>query len=167
MLVGFHHPGIVVSDLEKAQRFYCEALGFEPVRRDDWDQSYSEVVEKVIGVKNTAAKCLLLKGQNCFLELFEYLTPTSQGDPIQERANHFGIAHLAFQVTDIFAAFEKMKAVGAITHGEPVKVGAGYAIYCRDPFGNIIELTQIGADEPDFDLIKGQLLPGSKYSEKE
>jgi catechol 2,3-dioxygenase-like lactoylglutathione lyase family enzyme len=161
MLVGFHHPGIVVSDLEQAQQFYGEALGFEPIRRDDWDESFSDLVEKVIGVKNTAAKCLLLKGQNCFLELFEYLSPPSQGDPKKECANDFGIAHLAFQVIDIFAACERLKAAGAITHGEPVQVGAGYSIYCRDPFGNIIELAQIGADEPDFDLIKGQLLPAS------
>ena len=161
MVLGFHHPGIVVPDLEKARQFYCDGLGFQVIRNYDWDESFSKTAEQVMGVADTTAKCLLLKGQNCFLELFEYQTPISEEDPFARKASDHGLAHLCFQVTDIFAAFEQVKSAGAITHGEPVKVGEGYSIYLRDPFGNIIELAQIGADEADFDLIEEDLLPPS------
>jgi len=161
MVLGFHHPGIVVSDLEKARQFYCDGLGFKVIRNYDWDESFSETAEQVMDVAGTTAKCLLLNGQNCFLELFEYQTPQSEKDPFARQATDHGLAHLCFQVTDIFSAFEQVKSAGAITHGEPVQVGEGYSIYLRDPFGNIIELAQIGADEPDFDLIEEDLLPPS------
>ena len=159
MIIGFHHPGIVVSNLERAAQFYGEVFGFQPIRRDDWDDTASEIVERVIDVKGSAAKCLLLKGPNCFLELFEYIKPKSHGNPHLRRANDYGLAHLAFQVSDIWAAFEAVKSAGGGIHGDPVKLGDGYAIYCRDPFGNIIELAQIGAEEPDFNLIHENLLP--------
>jgi len=154
MIIGFHHPGIVVPDLEKARQFYCDALGFRVIRNYDWDESFSETAERVMGVAGTAAKCLLLNGQNCFLELFEYQEPKSKGDPFSRQANDNGLAHLCFQVTDIFMAFEQVKSAGAITHGEPVQVGEGFSIYIRDPFGNILELAQISADEADFDLMQ-------------
>lgn len=159
MIVGFHHPGIVVPDLEKARQFYCDGLGFQVIRNYDWDESFSDTAEKVLGVSDATAKCLLLKGQNCFLELFEFQTPVSQGNPFTRQASDNGIAHLSFQVIDIFTVFEQVKSAGGISHGVPVQVGEGFSIYFRDPFGNIIELVQIGKDEADFDLIEEDLLP--------
>ena len=159
MIIGFHHPGIVVPDLERACTFYSEALGFEYIREFGWDRSESEQGVAVMGIPDTAARCAILKGPNCYLELFEYESPEQRGDPNERRACDPGIAHIAFQVKDIDTVFERFKAAGGIVHNSPVKVGEGYSIYCRDPFGNIIELMDIGSDEPDFDLIADKLLP--------
>ncbi|MGI9288018.1 MAG: VOC family protein [Pseudomonadales bacterium] len=161
MIVGFHHPGLVVSDLALAQKFYHEALGFEYIRDYGWDESASEMAEQVLDVKGTTTECVLMKGNNCFLELFKYLTPEPQGDPMARRACDYGVAHLAFQVTDITEAFARFKAAGGVVHHEPVQAGEAWSTYCRDPFGNIIELMQLGSDEPDFDLIAEKLLPAS------
>ena len=165
MLIAFHHPGIVVSDLQNARLFYQQALGFEYIREYKWDESQSELGEKVMGIEDTAANCLLLKGSNCFLELFEYLSPESKGNPLEKRACDQGIAHLAFQVDDIDVAYKQFVAAGGLVHNEPVEVGEGKSIYCRDPFGNILELMEIGNDEPDFDLVKEGLLPASLQAE--
>jgi predicted enzyme related to lactoylglutathione lyase len=100
-----------------------------------------------------------MKGPNCYLELFEYESPEQRGDPNERRACDPGIAHIAFQVKDIDTVFDKFRVAGGVVHNSPVKVGEGYSIYCRDPFGNIIELMDIGSDEPDFDLIADKLLP--------
>ncbi len=159
MILGFHHPGIVVPDLQRAREFYEAALGFEFIREYNWDESKSATAEQVMGLSGTAADCLLLKGNNCFLELFRYRSPESRGDPLARRACDHGIAHLAFQVSDIEAAFSRFERAGGIVHNRPVRVGEGWSIYCRDPFGNIIELMQIGPDEKDFDLIEEDLLP--------
>jgi catechol 2,3-dioxygenase-like lactoylglutathione lyase family enzyme len=158
-IVGFHHPGLVVPNLEHAARFYQRALGFEVLRDSNWDESGSDLAEKVLGVPGTVANCVILRGQNCFLELFEFLSPDPVGDPMARRPCDFGIAHLGFQVTDIRAVFDRFVAAGGVVHGGPVSIGDGYSIYCRDPFGNIIELMQLGGDEPDFDLIVEELLP--------
>ncbi|NIB38386.1 VOC family protein [Pseudomaricurvus alkylphenolicus] len=159
MIVGFHHPGLVVPDLEAAKKFYAEALGFEYIREYGWDASASELAEQAIGVAGTTTRCVLMKCGNCFLELFQYLTPQPEGDPHQRRACDYGIAHLAFQVLDIREAYEKFVAAGGVVHNEPVQVGEACSTYARDPFGNIIELMQLGSDEPDFDLIEADMLP--------
>ena len=125
MILGFHHPGIVVPDLDRARRFYTEALGFEFIRDYNWDRSQSATGERVMGIPHTAANCALMKGPNCFLELFQYLSPDPAGDPLSRRACDYGFAHLAFQVTDIVAAFERFQAAGGIVHGGPAKVGDG------------------------------------------
>ena len=158
-IIGFHHPGLVVPDLERASSFYQEALGFEYVKETNWDRTASEFAQTILGVPGTAASCVCLKGPNGFLELFEFLSPDPVGDPMSRRPCDFGIAHLGFQVTDIQTVFDRFVAAGGVAHGGPVAVGDGYSIYCRDPFGNIIELMQLGADEPDFDLIEEELLP--------
>jgi catechol 2,3-dioxygenase-like lactoylglutathione lyase family enzyme len=144
VITGFHHPGLVVPDLQAARRFYQQALGFVYIRDYGWDTSMSAEAERVVGVADSTTRCVLMKCGNCFLELFEYLTPTPEGDPMQRRACDYGIAHLAFQVSD---------------PNPPVQIGQYRSIYARDPFGNIIELMQLGSDEPDFDLVASNMLP--------
>lgn len=161
MIVGFHHPGLVVPDLKTARRFYAEALGFEYMREYGWDESSSELAEQAIDVAGSTTRCVLMKCGNCFLELFQFLTPQPQGDPMQRRACDYGIAHLAFQVEDIEAAFEQLVAAGGVVHNPPVQAGEAWSTYARDPFGNIIELMQLGSDEPDFDLVACNMLPPS------
>jgi len=159
MIIGFHHPGLVVPDLQAARQFYSQALGFEYIREYGWDESASADAEAAVGIAGTTTRCVLMKCGNCFLELFEYLTPAPQGDPSQRRACDYGIAHLAFQVADIRPVFDQFVAAGGLAHNEPVKIGEAWSTYVRDPFGNIIELMQLGSDEPDFDLISCDMLP--------
>ena len=159
MIVGFHHLGIVVPDLIRARNFYEGVLEFEFMRDYEWDPSWIETVEKIIGIKNPVATAAILRGPNCFLELFEYHSPVPQGDPLARRACDYGVAHVSFQVKNILEVYNRLREAGGIVHNPPVSVQDGYSIYCRDPFGNIIELMELGTDEPDFDLIETKLLP--------
>jgi glyoxylase I family protein len=161
VIIGFHHPGIVVPDLQAAREFYQSALDFEYLRDYGWDESQSEVAEQILGVAGTTTRCVLMKAGNCFLELFEYLTPQPQGDPGARRPCDYGVAHLAFQVSDVDAAYARFLEAGGSAHHPPVQVGEARSIYLRDPFGNVIELMQIGADESDFDLVASAMLPTS------
>jgi glyoxylase I family protein len=142
MEATFHHFGIVVPDLEKASLFYQQALGFEELYRFDWKAEHSPLVERVIDIKSSAAHVVMLEGAGCHLELFEYSAPEPRGDPKSQRASDTGIAHLAFSFDDIDAAWQRFKDAGGVMHGKPVRLGRTMAIYCRDPFGNIIELMQ-------------------------
>jgi len=142
MEVTFHHFGIVVPDLEKASQFYQQALGFKEQYRFGWEAEQGSLAEQVIDVENSAARMVMLEGANCHLELFEYSAPESRGDPRSERASDRGIAHLAFTFDDIDAAWQRFKDAGGVMHNKPVRLDDTMAIYCRDPFGNIIELMQ-------------------------
>ena len=159
MIVGFHHAGIVVPDLDLATRFYTQALGFAVSGDHDWESSESGPRDEIIGLRETAAQCRVLKGPNCFLELFQFRAPEPAGDPRSKRPCDFGVAHLSFQVLDIFSVFERVREAGGIVRRGPAPFGDGYSIYCRDPFGNIIELMEIGTHEPEFDLIAERMLP--------
>lgn len=137
----FHHAGIVVPDLEKGIAFYRQFLGLDEQFRFQWDQSQTRV-EDVIDLEDSAAKAAMLGGKNFHIELFEYVAPQQQGDPAERRPCDPGIRHIAFEFDDIDSACQRFVDGGGSMHHEPVKLGNTWAIYGRDPFGNIVELMQ-------------------------
>ena len=147
MILGFAHPALVVSDLEKAKRFYEEMFGFRHFCDEGWENNAT--VDKVIGVGGTACKGYTLAGHNCYLELFEFSAPQEQGpSPSTLGPQDLGIRHLAFFVDDCRAEYQRLLDLGGEVLGEPTDIGEGvYTAYCRDPFGNIIELAEIPTPE--------------------
>lgn len=142
MSVTFHHPGLVVPDLEKACTFYTNLLELEEVRRFSWDAEGAEFAASIIDLQDSAADVIMLAGDNFNFELFYYSAPQQKGDPRDGRPCDPGIRHLAFEFTDIKAACARFKAEGGTLHGDPVSMGHAWVIYGRDPFGNIIELME-------------------------
>jgi catechol 2,3-dioxygenase-like lactoylglutathione lyase family enzyme len=142
MSARFHHPGLVVPDLEKACTFYKDLLEIEEVSRFSWDPSNGDVADAVINLKNSAAEAIMLRGANFNLELFQYSSPQQHGNPAKMNPCDPGIRHIAFEFDDIFAACDRFKKGGGSLHNDPVDLGGTYAIYGRDPFGNVIELMQ-------------------------
>ena len=51
-ILGFHHAGILVTDLERACRFYEEVLGLKSLRRPDFDFGWSSQMEWKVRVNN-------------------------------------------------------------------------------------------------------------------
>lgn len=142
MIVGLHHVGLSVPDLEEAKTFYKDVLGFTEVFDNSWDGDRPEA-DQAIGLEKTSAKMQMLRAGNACIELWEYSNPLpASKDPNYSPANH-GWAHIALQVTDIFYEYERLTKAGMTFHRPPVtNVGEGRsaAIYGRDPFGNIVEL---------------------------
>ena len=57
--------------------------------------------------------------------------------------------HIAFDVTDIDAEYERLKAAGVEFISPPQKLGAGCAsCYLYDPDGNLVELQEILIGSP-------------------
>ena len=151
-IVGFHHVGIVVPNLKQAERFYCEVFELEVIGRFEMDTTQQDWVSKVTGLEDAAGKAVQLKGKNGFLELFEFTRPTSKSDDAQDTPTQRGFAHIAFQVTGIDQALKRLIEAGWSSHGPPHPVGKAIAIYCRDPFGNTVELLEFVKDDAPFDL---------------
>ena len=144
MILAFAHPGIVVPDLEKAIEFYNKMFGFKIIGNEGW--SDSEGYDMAIGLKQSAAKGVIMAGHNCHIELFEYASPEQTIAPPETfLAHETGIRHIAFYVDDPQKELDRLIALGGSALGS-LPEGGG-AVYARDPFGNIIELCQIPTPE--------------------
>jgi catechol 2,3-dioxygenase-like lactoylglutathione lyase family enzyme len=148
MIQGFHHAGISVPNLETARSFYEKLLGFKVVGEESWEAP-SPVYDQGVGLKDSSARGLLLQGSNTYLELFEYSAPKPAGYPLGRGANDYGISHLCFQVDDVHQEYQRLQGLGGITMNPPIEFPeGGGAVYCRDPFGNLIEFTTAEAGYP-------------------
>ena len=161
MILGFAHPGLVVPDLEKARRFYEEMFGFRHFCDEGW--SDSPAADRVTGLQGSTCRGVTLAGHNCYLELFEFSRPEQpESDGESADANVQGIRHLCFFVDDCRAEFERLLELGGEPLGEPTDIGGGiYTVYCRDPFGNIIELAEPPSADEDLRNLQGVSSLGS------
>ena len=110
-----HHIAIKASDLEQAKTFYTETLGFPIVGRVPG----SEIV--FIRIGGTTIE----------------LVP---GQPGRAEADHVGLAHLAFEVDDVDAAYAALAAQGVPFHVLPTSVGDIRLAFFRGPDGVEFEL---------------------------
>jgi glyoxylase I family protein len=145
-----HHPGIVVPDIECAIRFYGSLLHMTVVK-SGFIETPSPVFDAITGLESARFKSALLRGENFFIELFEFLSEEKVLPTIDLPASNLGIRHLAFQVEDMADAIQKLLELGGSNLGEVRKVtNGGTGVYCRDPFGNIIELLVPGEAFPEI-----------------
>jgi glyoxylase I family protein len=157
LICGIHHIGINVPDLEAGRRFYETVFGFEVIGVDNWDEGNADV-NAYVGMDESSADSYMLRGANTYLEIWTYRSPPSQGSPAERRACDHGYTHLCFQVSDFEAVLEKFLAAGGslikpLTGARP---GGARIHYCRDPFGNIIELLEM----PERAFTRLRNLPG-------
>lgn len=123
---------IDVEDLEKATRFYCEALGLRIGRRFDG------AVE--------------LLGSDAPIYLLEKAARTavsSATDDVRSYQRHWTPVHLDFAVTDLARAVARAKAAGASLEQDIQATSWGRIAMFSDPFGNgfcLIEFTGRGYD---------------------
>jgi catechol 2,3-dioxygenase-like lactoylglutathione lyase family enzyme len=150
------HPGIVVPDLEQAREFYVRMFGFTVHAEESWEPP-NEEYDTGTGLTNSAARGYILSGVNCFLELWQYSSPRSAGNPSARGANDYGFRHLAFEVDDVHAEVERWCRLGGQLMNQPAKNPRGRnAIYVRDPFGNIIELMESGDVFPSLESLRAR-----------
>ena len=117
MIRGIHHVAICTPDLDRLVAFYGDVLGFEHVSSTSWSER--PIVDRMIGVDDSAARQVMLRAGNAYLELFEYESPRpTPADPDRGPAHH-GYTHLCLDVTDIDAEFERLSANGMTFHGPP------------------------------------------------
>ena len=148
-VAGFHHAAIVVPDLDRAVQFYSALAGYEKIRESRWDSE--SAFNRIIGLTGSSARFCMLEGPNSYLELFEYQQPQSTADPASLDANDYGIRHLCFQVEDVAQALARVIELGGGKMNEPVTNELGITcVYCRDPFGNLLELIKPAGGFPSI-----------------
>jgi catechol 2,3-dioxygenase-like lactoylglutathione lyase family enzyme len=147
-----HHIGISVPDIDKARHFYIGLLGaVEEVPPMEWQGN--PWIDEVVGLKDSAARQFMCRLGNTHLEVFEYSKPRSAPQDPDKGVHNFGYTHIALQVDDVQAVYERVLAAGLQAHTAPSLSGItvnsdgskqGFAAtYCRDYFGNVFEIMEI------------------------
>ena len=144
----FHHLALVVPDMDAAIRFFAEALDCVVVFSGSWSQP-TPLMDSLLGLEGSAARSSLLKGPCGFLELFEFTSPNSGPSEVLP-PDHPGLRHLGIECEDPAAMAARGTAAGGTQLGEVITIpgGAPAVVYCRDPFGNIIEFLKPGGRMP-------------------
>lgn len=134
MIGRLNHVAIAVPDLAAGKRIYAGVLG----ARVSAEQALPEHGVTVVFVELPNTK-------------IELLEPLGEGSPIAgflEKNPTGGIHHLCYEVDDIEAARDRMKAEGArvLGDGEP-KIGAHgkpvLFLHPKDFCGTLVELEQV------------------------
>ena len=155
MIRGIHHVALSTPDLDRLEVFYTEVLGFERAFESSWRDR--PVIDQIVGLKDSAARNIMLRAGNAYIEIFEYSSPQGRpADPNRPACDH-GYTHFCLDVRDIDAEYERLSAAGMKFHCPPPSVeqlshGTIRATYGRDPDGNIIEIQEILDPSVDFAL---------------
>jgi catechol 2,3-dioxygenase-like lactoylglutathione lyase family enzyme len=135
-----NHIGISVTDIERSIAFYRDMFGMEQLC--DVFPFGGEQYEAIMDIPGvTGRMCMIGKGA-LNLELFEFDGSKAKDPeyPVSDR----GISHFGFEVEDIAATYDKLRAAGTRIHSPVITFNQGSmkAAYCRDPDGNVFEILE-------------------------
>jgi methylmalonyl-CoA/ethylmalonyl-CoA epimerase len=134
MIGRLNHVAIAVRDIAKAARLYRDTLGAE--------------VSAAVPQPEHGVTTVFVSLPNTKIELLQPLGENSPIAKFLERNPDGGIHHLCYEVTDIAAARDRLKAGGArvLGDGEP-KIGAHgkpvLFLHPKDFCGTLVELEQL------------------------
>lgn len=134
------HAGVCVSDLDRAVRFYCDGLGFEPAERFDLDSTQLPGLDRGLEVEGPVAVVsqMIVNGP-MKIELLHYPGRAPEGAPSPSRGL-LGLTHLSFYVDDVDeAAARLVEHGGTIVPDTRVDIGISI-VFLTDPDGTRVEL---------------------------
>jgi methylmalonyl-CoA/ethylmalonyl-CoA epimerase len=133
MIGRLNHVAIAVRDIAAASRVYRDTLGAE--------------ISEAVPQPEHGVTTVFIRLPNTKIELLEPLGDSSPIAKFLERSPEGGIHHLCYEVEDIRAARDTLKAAGArvLGDGEP-KIGAHgkpvLFLHPKDFCGTLVELEQ-------------------------
>ncbi len=139
------HTNIVARDWRALAAFYEVVFGCRPVPpQREYRGGRLEAVTGIPGA-HLEGMHLRLPGvgdAGPTLEIFSY---DEAEDCVTAAANRLGFAHIAFEVPDVPAALERVRAAGGGALGEVVTLESADGrrvtfCYATDPEGNVVEL---------------------------
>ena len=144
--------GFTVSDMDRAIDFYRDVLTFE-VESDT--EIHGREYELLTGVFGARSRIVRLRLGDEVIELTEFLTPRGRPIPQDSRSNDLWFQHVAIIVSDMDAAYARLRAnkvehasTGPQTLPGYIKPAAGIrAFYFKDPDGHVLEVLEFPPDK--------------------
>ena len=149
MILGVHHFGFSVTDINRTVDFYTKVLGIEIQSRSH--NKYETLGTALFGTKwglnqqHADLELAVMNIRGNRVEFIEYKDP--KAEPYHKKPSIAGSAHLAFKVDDIEETRKKLEEAGVEFHS-PIQsfMEAGKVewkwCYFRDPDGIILELVE-------------------------
>jgi len=142
MTTAIRHVGLVVADLEKSLKFWCETMGFVVSRQMEESGSHIDAMMGLKDVRVTTAKLAAPDGN-----LLELLCFHSHPDKQHWEGKPYstGFTHIALTVQDLEETLRRLKLVGASVPAEPQLSPDGQVkvIYASGPEGVLLELVEV------------------------
>jgi catechol 2,3-dioxygenase-like lactoylglutathione lyase family enzyme len=143
-LLNTHHFNFTVADMDRSLVFWRDTLGLEVL--NDW-VSEADYLAEITGHPRVRLRLAFLRlpGTEAKLELIQYLDPA--GAPRDLPTNVPGAAHLCFDVPDVRATYDDLRARGVAFRSAPVEITSAanrgaWGVYLSDPDGITLELRQ-------------------------
>ena len=119
------HVTLVVSDLERSRRFYCDVLGMREVARPAF----------------SFAGSWFQAGATQIHTILEHEQSGPAGNAAAGRSTLTRTHHFAFVVADAHAAARRLKELGIALISEPKpRPDGAIQVFVRDPDGYVVEL---------------------------
>jgi catechol 2,3-dioxygenase-like lactoylglutathione lyase family enzyme len=148
MTFTLSHLGIVVADLERSTRFYCDGLGFA---RGAASRSGNEIRELSEFTEDVDARWQFVRKDGLSIELMQYVGPRPLQSPGRRPLNQIGgPSHIALRVDDMDAALRTIREFGgqalhhtrtrfALFPDEDIEL-----CYCLDPDDVRLSISRLG-----------------------
>lgn len=131
MATGVAHTGLIVSDIDALVPFLCDVFGME-VKADLGLQTGPEA-EQIMGLPGVHVKIVMLEMGGHTLELLEIVKPARQPISKETPYGEVGHCHLAFEVDDIDAAYDRVRERGVEIVVPPQEIPELKFFYLRAP----------------------------------
>jgi len=142
MTIAIRHVGLVVADLEKSLKFWCDTMGFVVSRQMEESGPHIDAMMGLKDVRVTTAKLAAPDGN-----LLELLCFHSHPDKPQWEGKPYstGFTHIALTVQDLDETLRRLRLVGAKVPAEPELSPDGRVkvIYASGPEGVLLELVEV------------------------
>lgn len=150
-IIGVHHAGIIVKDLDRSIYFYHDVLGL-PFITEPSPWFSGEDLAKGVGVPGASLRQACLGVAETQVELIEYGNREDDHNEAVHQ-NHLGAMHVALRVDDIVAEKARLEAAGVEFLSEINIVDDGVLagwrwVYLHDPDGITIELVEVAYERP-------------------
>ena len=107
MITNYRHTGLVVKNLQRSIKFYCQLLNFKVIQNIIEEGDY---FNKLINEKKLRAKVIKARLQdNVVLELLEFINAKKKSIKKPRRYYPVGTMHLCFTVKNIEQVYKKIK----------------------------------------------------------
>lgn len=141
-VLATRHTGLVVRDLERSLRFYCDFLGLKLWKRLLEEGPY---IEQVVGLAGARVEWAKLKAPDgSLLELLQYHSHPDRSLSQILPSQMVGCSHVAFTVVALDGLYSRLCQAGFHCNGVPQTSPDGNVrvLYAHDPDGIILELVE-------------------------
>ncbi|MBK5933631.1 catechol 2,3-dioxygenase-like lactoylglutathione lyase family enzyme [Rhodovulum imhoffii] len=145
-VLGLHHIGFTVPDMEEAVAFFRDVFGAVTIMECgsvDVDDAFMSTHLGVPKGVRIADQRVIQVGRGGSLELFEYRGV--EGEQHLKHNGEAGAMHIAFEVDDAYAVAERMRAARIDLLEGPTLIEGGPMhnlvwLYLRAPWGQYLEI---------------------------